>query len=128
MASIQLALTDTRMANSLRNMLTRNTEVPVHCVDAPNCEDCGVLVVDPQHFQLLPTPLAHPERVVLIARNEPSSLRYAWEAGVSSVVSDRDPLNTVMLAILSACLRQASSHRLEGSHRDIPPELPQRKQ
>jgi hypothetical protein len=45
--------------------------------------------------------------VVLITRDDPGSLRNAWDAGVNSVVFDRDPLNTVVLAILSAFLRSA---------------------
>jgi hypothetical protein len=36
-------------------------------------------------------------------------MRDAWEAGVSSVVTDQDPPNTVVLAILSACLRSGTA-------------------
>jgi hypothetical protein len=128
MASIQLALTDTGLANALRNMLMRNTDVPVKCVESPECGDCCVLVVDPPHFRSLPVPLAYPERVVLIARDDPSTLRNAWDAGVNSVVSERDPINTVMLAILSACLRMASTSRPPAPEKERRTGPPVRKQ
>ena len=48
-----------------------------------------------------------------MTRNDPSHLRDAWEAGVSSVVTDQDPPNTVVLAILSACLRSGTAEAKE---------------
>lgn len=109
MSSIQLALSNTAKADQLRSLLCRNTQLQVRCVESPSLEDACVVVVDPPHLQMLPSPLAFPDRVVLITENDASHLRDAWEAGVNSVVSEQDPPNTVVLAILSACLRSGSA-------------------
>jgi hypothetical protein len=54
------------------------------------------------HLGLLRQPISNPERVVLIAGNDSGDLARAWEAGVNSVITDRDPLNTAVLAIMAA--------------------------
>ena len=54
--------------------------------------------------------MTNPERVVLITRKDPQLLAQAWEAGIVSVVSAEDPINTVLLAIMAAALRVAKSH------------------
>jgi hypothetical protein len=43
--------------------------------------------------------------VVLITRKDPQHLSRAWDAGIVSVVSEDDPANTVLLAIMAAALR-----------------------
>lgn len=103
--SIQLALADTGKAQALLSLLSRSTPTPVECVESPRLTDACVVVVDAIGFARLPAPLTDPDRVVLISRGDPASLKEAWDAGVNSVVSDGDPLNTLVLAILSACLR-----------------------
>jgi len=105
MGSIQLALSDAAKADKLRALLARTSELSVRCVEQPNLAEACVVVVDPAHLRTLSTPLEYPERVVLITNNDASHLKEAWEAGVNSVVSELDPPNTVVLAILSACLR-----------------------
>ena len=105
MASIQLALDNPGLADSLQGVLRRNTDLPVRRVESPDENDDGVVVVDIAHLGRLGTLLSHPERVVLIASKGANNFDDAWQAGVTSVVSDSDPLNTVVLAILSACLR-----------------------
>lgn len=105
MATIQLALSDTRAADELKRMLSGSTSCQVTCVDRPDVNTAGVLVVDAATLALLPQPIDNPERVVLITHDDAPALKSAWESGVSSVVFDRDPLSTVVLAILSACLR-----------------------
>lgn len=102
---IQVALADSEKAAALLTLLERNTETPVERVRVPVAEDASVVVVDPASFAQMPGPLASPDRVVLVSKGEPDCLRDAWDAGVSSVVSDRDPLDTLVLAVLSACLR-----------------------
>ncbi|MCZ2074029.1 MAG: hypothetical protein HUU41_04005 [Bryobacteraceae bacterium] len=114
METVQLAITDVPYANALREILVRNGAFEVLCVDRPDSVLGGVLVLDADHLDLLPAPLANPERVVLIARNDPTLLTRAWEAGVNSVVFEKDPLNTVVLAIMSARLRLPRSERLTG--------------
>ena len=107
--AICLALTNPRTCEELRRMLVGSTDLAIRCVDWTTLDpqnEAEVLVLDATSLEGLKKPLAHPDRVVLIAREEPGLLRSAWEAGVNSVVFDRDPLSTVVLAILSACLRQ----------------------
>ena len=107
--AICLALTNPRTCEELRRMLAGSTDLAVRCVDWATLDprnEAEVLVLDATSMEGLKKPLAHPDRVVLIAHEEPGLLRSAWEAGVNSVVFDRDPLSTVVLAILSACLRQ----------------------
>jgi len=109
MSCIQLALSDTAKADALRNLLARSTQLQVRCVEKPCLEEACVVVVDPPHLRLLPNPLPFPERVVLMTVNDAGHLRDAWDAGVSSVVTEQDPPNTVVLAILSACLRSGTA-------------------
>jgi hypothetical protein len=105
MRTIQLALSDTAKAEALRSVLARSGSAPVECVKRPNPESACAVVVDCAHLGLLPVPLTHPQRVVLLAPGDEESLREAWELGVGSVVNELDPLNTVVLAILAVCLR-----------------------
>lgn len=112
--NIQLALDDAVKANALRALLSRSAGIPVVCVEFPVVEDACVVVVDPPHLTRLPAPLTHPERVVLISQGDSGSLEYAWDAGVSSVISDEDPLNTAVLAILAACLRSGSCRQKQA--------------
>jgi hypothetical protein len=109
MGCIQLALSDSGKADQLRGLLVRTTQMQVQCVESPCLEAACVVVVDPSHLRMLPAPLTYPERVVLITQKDTTHLKDAWEAGVNSVVSDLDPPNTVVLAILSACLRSGNA-------------------
>ena len=115
MNCIQLALCNAAKADLLRGLLCRSTQLLVRCVESPCIEEACVVVVDPPHLRMMPSPLAFPEKVVLITQNDASHLKDAWEAGVNSVVSDQDPPNTVVLAILSACLRSGSKRPRHAS-------------
>ena len=112
MDTIQIALADTPYANALRDLLLRNGACEVYCVDSPDSNQAGVLVLDPEHLDRLAAPIQHPDRLVLIARNEPRSLARAWDAGVTSVVYDKDPLATAVLAIMAARLRVSKAQTL----------------
>lgn len=117
MDTIQLAIANTPYAAALRDLLARGGEWRVLSVDSPDPNREGVLVLDPEHLERMNLPISHPERVVLIARNEPRNLKRAWEAGVNSVVFDRDPLNTAILAIMAARLHCSKSGRGPDSNR-----------
>jgi hypothetical protein len=117
MGCIQLALNDAARADQLRGLLVRTTQMQVRCVESPCVEEACVVVVDPAHLRMLPAPLAFPDRVVLITQKDTTHLKDAWEAGVNSVVSDQDPLNTIVLAILSACLRSGNAAPRHGVER-----------
>ena len=74
------------------------------------------MVLDEAGFARLPLPLFHPERIVLISRKDPETLAEAWEAGIVSVVSDHDPISTVLLAIMAAGLRVDKSGAISPSN------------
>jgi len=105
MDTIQVAIADASYRAALCEILVRNGSWSVRCVEDPDPACEGVLVLDPEHLGRLALPIQHPDRVVLIASNEPAHLSRAWEAGVNSVVFKKDPLNTAVLAIMSARLR-----------------------
>ena len=64
MNCIQLALSNAPKAELLRSLLCRSTQLPVHCVEAPLIEEACVVVVDPSHLRMIPSPLAFPERAL----------------------------------------------------------------
>jgi hypothetical protein len=105
METVQLSIANTTYAKALEEMLKRNGEWEVRCVELPDPRIDGVLVVDSEAFERLPSSLPNPERIVLITRNDPEHLSLAWEAGIVSVVFENDPINTALLAILAARLR-----------------------
>jgi hypothetical protein len=105
MEMVQLTIGDAPYASALRKMLEGSGAMPVRCVEVPDPEREGVIVVDCAGLDRLPVPLANPERVVLITRNDSEHLSRAWNAGIRSVVFDEDPLSTAVLAILAAELR-----------------------
>ena len=98
MQTVQLSITDALYAASLREALSRNCAWHVESVERPDPSRHGVMVVDQGTFERLPLPLSNPERIVLISRKEPGLLAEAWEAGIVSVVSPEDPINTALLA------------------------------
>lgn len=130
MHTVQLSVADGVYAAAVRNALSRSCACHVESVDRPDPSQRCVLVLDEIAFARLPLPLSNPERVVLITRKDPQLLAHAWEAGIVSVVSAEDPINTVLLAIMAAALRVAKSHDITGlsgispSHGSVPAPLP----
>jgi hypothetical protein len=109
MQTVQLSISDGPYQASVREALTRSCAWHVECVERPDLSQRCVLVLDETAFERLPLPLSNPERVVLITRKDPQLLSEAWEAGIVSVVTDTDPLSTVLLAIMAAALRIVQS-------------------
>jgi hypothetical protein len=110
MQTVQLSIADSVYAASVREALSRSCAWHVESVDRPDPSQHCAMVLDETAFERLPLPLSNPERVVLITRKNPQLLAQAWEAGIVSVVSEEDPINTVLLAIMAAALRVAKSH------------------
>src|SRR5579871_695243 len=110
MRTVQLSVADAGYRAALREALSRSGPWQVDSVEHPDPTVACVLVVDEAAFARLTLPLVNPERVVLIARQDPQALAEAWEAGIVSVVSVDDPLPTVLLAIMAATLRVATTH------------------
>ena len=118
MQTVQLSIADGQYAATVREALTRSCAWHVQPVDRPDLSQHCVMVLDEQSFRLLPLPFSNPERVVLITRHDlqdPQFLAQAWEAGIVSMVSEQDPLSTVLLAIMAAALRIAKSHSSEAA-------------
>jgi hypothetical protein len=105
METIQLAIRDLPYATALREALLRNAPWQVRCVELPNPDQEGVIVLDTAALERMERPIVDPERVVLITPNDPEHLSNAWDAGIVSVVFEKDPVTTAMLAIMSARLR-----------------------
>jgi len=110
MRTVQLAIADTVYAAALRDTLSRSGPWHVDLVERPDPALFSVLVLDEAALRRLPLPLAHPERVVLISRQDPQLLAEAWDAGIVSVASVEDALPTVLLAIMAAALRTVQNH------------------
>jgi len=109
MQTVRLSVADRVYAAAVREALSRSCACHVESVDHPDPALDGVLVLDEFAFARLPLPLSNPQRVVLITRKDPQLLAQAWEAGIVSVVSEDDPINTVLLAIMAASLRVGKS-------------------
>jgi DNA-binding NarL/FixJ family response regulator len=105
MERVQLAIRDARYAKALQELLERNGDVEVCRVEAPDPARGGVIVVDAEGLERLPSAALDPDRVVLITRNDPHNLARAWNAGIRSVVFSEDPLNMAVLAIMAVELR-----------------------
>ena len=111
MGCIQVAMSDQGRADTLCGLLARSAGVPVRRVERPDFESACVVVFDAARFAQCAGQLQYPERVVLITPNDAGHLGAAWDAGINSVLSDQDPLNTVVLAVLATCLRTGAARR-----------------
>ena len=111
MDTIQVAIANECYATALRDLLARGAAWKVFSVEVPDPRVEGVIVLDAQALDRLPSQMANPERVVLITRSDPGALARAWEAGIVSVVSENDPMSTAMLAIMAARLQVSKAGR-----------------
>jgi hypothetical protein len=110
MQTVQLSIADGIYAGAVREALSRTCAWHVKSVDRPDPSCSDVMVLDQQALECLPLPLANPERIVLVTHKDPEQLSEAWEAGIVSVVSHDDPINTVLMAIMAAGLRVDKPH------------------
>jgi hypothetical protein len=114
--TVQLSIADPAYASAVREALARSGPWHLDSVKRPDPTQRCVLVVDEDAFHSLSLPLPHPEQLVLITRKDPQLMAQAWDAGIVSVVSEDDPINTVLLAIMAASLRVAklAAHTAAG--------------
>jgi hypothetical protein len=110
MQTVQLAIADDAYAAVLREALSRSCAWRVETVGAPDLSQPCVMVLDQLALERLPLPFANPERIVLITQKDTQLMAEAWEAGIVSVVSEKDPMSTVLLAIMAAGLRVEKPH------------------
>jgi len=105
MQTVQLSIVDPVYGAAVREALSHTCAWHVEPVGQPDPSQHGVMVLDWATFARTPLPLSNPERVVLIGPQEPQVLAEAWDAGIVSVVSQDDPIDTVLMAIMAAALR-----------------------
>jgi hypothetical protein len=110
MQTVQLAIADGMYAAALREALSRSCAWHVESVGRPDPAQHCVMVLDQSALQRLSLPFSNPERIVLITRKDAQLMAEAWEAGIVSVVSEQDPISTVLLAIMAAGLRVEKPH------------------
>ena len=110
MQTVQLAIADGMYAAALREALSRSCAWHVESVCRPDPAQHCVMVLDQSALQRLPLPFSNPERIVLITHKDAQLMAEAWEAGIVSVVSEQDPISTVLLAIMAAGLRVEKPH------------------
>ena len=108
--TVRLSIADNKYSAAIREAVVRSCAWRVELVERPDPGLNGVLVLDEASFERLLLPLPNPERIVLISRMEPKRLAEAWDAGIVSVVSEEDPIDTVLLAIMAAALRVPQFH------------------
>ena len=133
MQTVQLAIADGMYAAALREALSRSCAWRVESVGRPDPTQHCVMVLDESALQRLPLPFSNPERIVLITHKDAQLMAEAWEAGIVSVVSEQDPISTVLLAIMAAGLRVEKPHgslsssgispNAGTSHAPLPPDL-----
>jgi hypothetical protein len=110
MQTVQLAIADGMYAAAIREALSRSCAWHVESVGQPDPSQRCVMVVDQTALERLPLPLENPERIVLITHRDAQLMAEAWEAGIVSVVSEEEPISTVLLAIMAAGLRVDKPH------------------
>ena len=110
MQTVQLSIADGAYAGAVREALARTCAWHVKSVDHPDPSCKDVMVLDQRALESLPLPLENPKRIVLVTHKDPALLSEAWEAGIVSVVSAEDSINTVLLAIMAAGLRVDRAH------------------
>ncbi|MBS1877530.1 MAG: hypothetical protein JSU00_30235 [Acidobacteria bacterium] len=105
MSLVQLLLQTESYARDLTALLNREGCNVVRAT-APDYSRPGPIVADRRALERFPELLEHPDRVVLIAPNDPNYLSLLWRHNVRSVVFDTDSPSTVMLAILGMAIGQ----------------------
>lgn len=99
MYMVQLCVQTESYARDLTALLNREGCNVVR-LNVPDFSRPGAIVADRRALERHPALFDHPDRVVLIAPNDPNFLSLLWQHDMRSVVFDTDPPGTVMLAIL----------------------------
>jgi hypothetical protein len=106
MTTVQVAIRDTEYAQTVSALLRREGRYRLMMVAEPDLTLEGVIVLDCEHLERLPSAVDAPERFVLITRKDPDKLAALWNAGIRHVVFQEDSPNTLQLAVSAAELRQ----------------------
>jgi hypothetical protein len=100
MKTVQVAIQDSRCADSLRDLFLQDCRRQVRVVSTPDLTLDGVIIVDTAHLLSLPLLQKEQERLIVIVDNNNDDLTQLWDAGVRHVVFRRDPPRLVSGAIL----------------------------
>ena len=126
MQTVQLAIADGVYAAALREALSHSCAWHVESVGRPDPSQPCVMVLDQASLEYLNRPLSNPERIVLITHRDAQLMAEAWDAGIISIVSEQDPISTVLLAIMAAALRVDKPHAFSSSSGISPTGAPSR--
>lgn len=113
MYTVQLLLQKENYARDLAALLSREG-FEVVTGSKPNLDGRGTIVADRAALDRYPALFHQPERVVLIAPNDPGFLSVVWQHKMRSVVFETDPPGTVMLAILGMAIAAGGSETIKS--------------
>lgn len=113
MSLVQLLVEKDNIAEALAAMLDREG-FAVSRATEPLWYEAGTIVADRRALERHPRLLNNPDRVVLIAPNDPKFLAAVWHHDLRSVVFETDPIGTVLLAILGT---KIGSGAVDGARR-----------
>ncbi|MBN8731868.1 MAG: hypothetical protein J0L64_15105 [Acidobacteria bacterium] len=120
MHAVQIVIGDPGRAREISRYLTAKTQLRVRRSPIMSARSHQVLLVDELAFRGSIHRLVHPERVVLLAPRPGDVWEEAMRAGVVSIVSENDSLETVLMAILCADLRLTRQSACPGFCANIP--------
>lgn len=120
MHAVQIVIADPGRAREISRYLTARTQLRVRRSPIMSARSHQVLLVDEPAFRGSIHRLIHPERVVLLTPRPGDVWEDAMRAGVVSIVSENDSLETVLMAILCADLRLTRQSACQGFCANIP--------
>lgn len=85
MKTVQVAIQNSRYAESIRDLLLLDVRRRVHLIATPDLSLGGVLIVDLANLHALPGLIQELERLIVIVDKEHDDLSEIWEAGVRHV-------------------------------------------
>jgi hypothetical protein len=109
MKTVQVAIQDSKRADSLRDLFLQDCRRQVRVVATPDVTLDGVIIVDASHLRGVPLLQKEQERLIVIVDETDDDLTQLWDAGVRHVVFRLDPPRLVSGAILGIELSLASS-------------------
>jgi hypothetical protein len=114
MPIVQILLQNDTYARALGTLLAREGVYEVWRVTEPDLDRDGVIVADRKALERYPALIQQPQRLVLIAPNDPELMRELWEHDIRSLVFESDPPSTAVLAILGLELGKARAAGQNG--------------
>jgi hypothetical protein len=95
-----VAIPDSACADSIRNLLLQDVRRQVHCVERPNFDLPGVIIMDAICVNSFPTVAKEQKRLLVITHRERDDLAKLWDAGVRHVMFYEDPPQWLSMFVL----------------------------